>query len=533
MPTIQAQPLATILNSQQDKAIGSIAEVATLKVLQNNGVYDFAFRNSKTAQRTAGLGMGIGTAIFRVPYRQVIGTDYDTQNGIEQQTGQAETRLMHINKILTGDYIYEQFDLQRFLEANPATRAELLQTWIRTATESVLHNLEAIFIRAVIDYYIANYDVYPDGVLELDLEGLTNSDDAQEAYYSILNRVTKMQQAKDYDMLGVNGDDIELSLTYNAYNGLTRAYTQFIDAVGSNTFASGTLYSSKIMGINTSKNWYLGQKFGIGRKVGLNKDVIYDLSKAQAIALHNDNWAFPVVFQQIATVQDNKTLNQKMIIKVLFGVPCPLRPKLGFIVRAKAPTADEIAKAKSRGIPVNSDQTTDLSALNLYSYQYDPLYSFNDFDLALQTHTANIAVGTTTSIKVGNAEVLDNITVSSDDESIATASFQGSGVSINGIAVGNTNIKVTSGNTTETISVSVQAALKNSSAFNFDKDAFKTDIVSELSEVINSEKQAIENETLAEFGSRLEKIEQEKADLEAEVARLKQPKKEEEPKKNK
>jgi len=111
-------------NSDSEQALASIAELKIKNILQSN-ILLASLRSSATAQQIISVG-GIGTAIYRQPFRVVFGTDYDFEKGIKRQRTKAGHTTLKMDQHLTINVMFEDFDMSRFMEGTPSTRASML-----------------------------------------------------------------------------------------------------------------------------------------------------------------------------------------------------------------------------------------------------------------------------------------------------------------------------------------------------------------------------------------------------------------------
>lgn len=326
------------------KSVASIAEVQ-VKAIWNNNQNLAVLRWTATADSLNDLN-GVGTAVYRIPTRNVFGTDYNTVNGITRQATGAKHTVVQLDQHLTINLPMEGFDLDRFLNSSPAVRATLVSEWISSAERNKMHNYELIFLRALHTYAVANYGTEKNVAEVIDFAGIKTADEALAAYYKILDIKTDMISTVSDDAVGFNPEDLLFAISMKGYNGLVKSHTKFIISdKGLNSLTTGKLFSDNVMGLPMQEHFFLGRNFAKGV---MNKDIEFNIAGMQAFMLHKDAVAAPLGTQRTEMLANiDSTLNTYYVSKNLGALPQIIRPAGVKVFLTKAPTADEITKARA------------------------------------------------------------------------------------------------------------------------------------------------------------------------------------------
>lgn len=337
---VQQLTITSTLPGQTGKDIGKIVELKILNILSNRK-YLLSLRSTMTGQ-LSGDAQG-GTFIYRQPNRVVGGTDYDSLIGIQKQFTSAATATIVLDQHLTIDVVFEDFDIDRYAEMGSV----YLNEWIGSIVKAFLMTLEGIFLRALKTYYVATYDLNPDGILVFNTQTIKNQDTAKEFFNALGKRVIKIKKYFSESEMGTDTSISTLAITPEILMDLT---TYLPGTITTDTtikaWETGSLMTS-LMGLETQEHYMLNEVFDKDNKAKrINKDITIDLTGMNGVVVNSYAWAMPMGINKTQMVQDNNTLNMRYVQKCMGSVPAAVRPWLGFILMDKAPTKDEINAAK-------------------------------------------------------------------------------------------------------------------------------------------------------------------------------------------
>lgn len=437
-------------NTPTEKMILGVM-IAKIRSVIYNENSTIAFRATKTAENISFIA-GIGTAIYQLVERLVWGATYDNNLGAPDQTTAGLTTSLNIDQYLTIKWHVEEFDTQRLMNSTPAQLATFMAGWAESMTKNLLANLEAVFIRGVYDYCIAKLpdpDLEAPMVLKMDMSNAvtTTPQQAEDMFYIINNTLIQYRQYVDETIFGTNEYDWDITMGYQAYATLSKAYTKIINIVSAETIATGKLYKSEVLGTTVATNWYMQNKpFIHTSKRKINLDIDFDFSKLQAVGVHRATWAMPISFQSIRQVINPNTGNLQWNGKCMFASPEALY-KLVFIILKEYPTSAEILAAQARVHP--NTGTTDQSKNLTYTFQlalYDNLVA----PVALSTVATKLALGAITT--GGGAPTVDavktafinaNPTVNPEFITVGTPTTTGATITGTSIYTGTVNVTFT------------------------------------------------------------------------------------------
>ncbi len=355
--SVAAQETFTVMgNSPDEKAIGSIAELQVKRMLENSAFFEQSFRNTATAEQIQKIG-GIATAIYRFAKRLVWGTKYDYDTGAKRKRSASTHTTFRLNKFMNVKFMIEEYDLQLFREGNPSVRAELVGQWVGSLTKNLIMNKELVFKQAVKTWAIAHYDAASNmpTVLVVDKNEIKQSKDAAIAWQmNLLELMTKKLKIVNDTTIGTNMNEWNLSISYELYNALLPAFTQFIDETGAKALVTGSWYQNSTFGFPIFKDINLQMAYNSDDETIMNDNVSYDLTGVDGMIVHNSDWANPDALEFIRQVIDPETTNIQWVGKYLGSLPMSLR-QLSTIIMDHEPTAEEVAEAKSHCVPVDQD----------------------------------------------------------------------------------------------------------------------------------------------------------------------------------
>lgn len=364
-------------NTTTEKLIGSIAEARILRVLQNELSTQFLFRASATATNINEI-VGVATAIYRQTKRNVWSTKYDLNTGAEIQRGGGMWTPVQINKMLNLNFVIEDYDIEKFEKGDTKARAAMIADWVATFTINLMQNLELIFRRGVQDYYIARYAIDQTSIMVFDPSSIKTEDDAKSFFENFGLKMVEKIRTINETMIGTNTNDWYAVLDMSFIKKLTKAFIGFIDKVGAETLTSGRLYKDSVFGTPVSEDFWLDREYKKDSVQKMNIDIDFNLLGTIGMIVHNENFAQPINFKFIKQTLHPQTLNIQWIGKCLVALPVALRPDLGFLIRKKAPTEDEMKAALAKGCSTNNATASPMDDLNTHSYQisiYDALHA--------------------------------------------------------------------------------------------------------------------------------------------------------------
>lgn len=334
-------------NDDTTNALASIAEVQIKRIIFDN-LEMLGLRADMTSNSLIRVG-ALGTAIYRIGVRGVIGTDYDYNKGVQRQRTKALDTPVQIDQHLTAEFMFEQFDIERFRDANPAVRAELMSDWLESITQSYLMSLEAIFIRGVMDSTIAYANKRPQNIITADPDAITDEKSARDFYVKIKTIVNQWGQLISDTAIGVSQDKIKIALSPAMMLKLTAYLPDFI--LNDTTFkvlATGRLASTSIMGTPVREHKLLNNKMTAGTPSQINKDLSFDFTNLHMVMYIEDAMCMPIGVEIAEMIKDNFTLNPKYITKNMGSLPVNLRPDYVLIGMSKMPTQDDVKKAQGQ-----------------------------------------------------------------------------------------------------------------------------------------------------------------------------------------
>lgn len=335
-------------NSAGEKAILTVIEAQVKGVLTNEDS-TYYFSTSAKAEQIDTLN-GVGMAIYRIVERIVWGSDYDPVTGMTRQWRTVKTTTVVLDQKLTINWAVEDFDMERFLNSDPAIKATLLGEWSSSMITGYLYAMEAIFLTGVKDYCVAKSQVLPINLLKLTPET------AVDAFYQIGNKNNKLLKKVTMTEVGVNPTSIIGAMGFDSILQFTKAYQRLnYSEISANTIATGKLYKNSVLDISLFKSFYLEQLFEHGTETGLHLTKTFNLKKVLGAFVHKNAVAMPSSFQTIRQLIDNNTGNLKWIGKALYAVPTMIRGHLQYIVQANMPTSTEITSAQA--LEWNKDTT--------------------------------------------------------------------------------------------------------------------------------------------------------------------------------
>lgn len=340
---IPAIPKALITggNNDSEKAILSVIEAQVRGILTNENATMY-FKTSAIADQIEVLN-GVGMAIYRLAERITWGSTYDPVTGTKKQWRKAKTTTVIIDQKLTIDWAVEDFDMERFLAADPNVRATLLAEWSASMISGYLFVMEAIFLTGIKDYCIAKNQVLPIDLLNLD------ADKAVEAFYAIGKQNNKLLKRVTMTEVGVNLTDINGTVGLDSYLELTKVFQKLnYGQIAADTITTGKLYKDSAFGMDLVQSFYLEQLFKHGEETGLHLEKTFDLTNIYGAFVHKNAVAMPSSFQTIRQLIDPNTGNLKWIGKALYAVPTAIRGDLMYIIMPKAPTEEEIKAAQAK-----------------------------------------------------------------------------------------------------------------------------------------------------------------------------------------
>lgn len=389
-----------IINGNYDagqKALLSTVEMQVKQQLMNINFLK-AFRMTATAEQIIQMG-DAAIGLYRLPERLMYSSGYglrgwDHETGATKRNQTVRTSTVKLDHFITIKYQLRKFDMNRFLNSGPDVRTTLAAEWASSVTTNSLLNLEAYFLQGVKDYLITRYGAGDkEAILVLDMENIKDEKEADDAFYSIGNKMIDKTTTITMTEIGTSKADWDLILSPKAMLGLTRGYTKLVGTnIAADTLATGQLYQSTILGTTVSEHLFLNKNFPIAsnangtiiNEAGINENRNFDLTKIIGIALHKNNFAMPVNFEEFISVIDNDTGEPKFMGRIFFALPESLRPHLGFLIMPSLPTTEEINLAKSHSFNkivsnANSNQTSKSNGENIENDNYNS-YQVAEYD---------------------------------------------------------------------------------------------------------------------------------------------------------
>ena len=334
-------------NDASTNAMASIAELKIKNILTSNLALA-SIRSSATAEQISSFG-GIGTAIYRQPFRVVFGTDYDVKSGISRQSTGASHTTLNMDQHLTIDVMFEDFDMTRFMEATPSIRASMLSEWLSSGMNSYFLSLEAIFLRGVIDYTIAYSNVRVDNILQIDPSTITSADAARKIYLDINNWMVKLSTKFTKTAMGIDKRSFRIALSMELYNAFVAWLPNFIlNEWSFEPLASGNLYKDSLFGVSMQQHLLLNHKYDKGNMTGLNKDISFDFTGVHLLIYIDSAVAQPIGMEQSEMLKDNNLLNPKWISKNLGSLPQIQRGDYVALGMSTIPDPTKIKAAQSQ-----------------------------------------------------------------------------------------------------------------------------------------------------------------------------------------
>lgn len=339
------------LTNDQNIALSAV-ELEIRRILENENYNTFT-RLTQTARNVIDIG-GAGLAIYRKANRVVWGKDYNEISGSERQMGSAKTMNVYIDQILTIDFTFPRNDMERLANGGNGRAkiaSDLANQWVASFVVNKLMELELIHLRAIYNYALWRYQFDTESVLVINPDEITDQQTAENAFYSIGERMVKKITTITKNEVGTNRIDWKGYFSAPFWLKLSRVYmklTAGTTPVGAETLATGALYRDMILGTDIQEHIYLEQSYTSGTETAMNKDISFDLRGMKGFFQHTDAEAFPMSFELMEMFKDNDTRNLRMIGRIMFGIPAFIRGNLLFVIMDHEPTKKEIDYATSQ-----------------------------------------------------------------------------------------------------------------------------------------------------------------------------------------